>query len=81
MPPDGKKHNQIDHILIDSRQHSIILDVRLFRAADGDTDHYLVVAKVTERLKHNRSLKVAVQGPALWPTLIHTRTYGETGSE
>jgi hypothetical protein len=22
--------------------------------------------------KHNRSLKVAVQGPALWPTLIHT---------
>jgi hypothetical protein len=23
-------------------------------------------------VKHNRSLKVAVQGPALWPTLIHT---------
>jgi hypothetical protein len=27
-----------------------ILDVRLFRGADCDTHHYLVVAKVRERL-------------------------------
>jgi hypothetical protein len=47
---DGKTHNRPDHILIDRRWHSSILDVRLFRAADCDTDHYLVVAKVTERL-------------------------------
>ena len=48
--PDGITHNQIDHILIDRRRHSNILDVRSFRGADCDTDHYLVVAKVRERL-------------------------------
>jgi DNA repair ATPase RecN len=48
--PDGKTHNQIDHVLIDRRWHSSILDVRSFRRADCDTDHYLVVAKVMERL-------------------------------
>jgi hypothetical protein len=36
--------------LIDRRRHSSILDIRSFRAADCDTDHYLVVAKVRERL-------------------------------
>jgi hypothetical protein len=48
--PDGKTHNQIDHILKDRRWHSSILDVRSFRGADCDPDHYLVVAKVRERL-------------------------------
>jgi hypothetical protein len=36
--------------LIDRRWHSSILDVRSFRGADYDTDHYLVVTKVRERL-------------------------------
>jgi hypothetical protein len=36
--------------LIDTQWHSSILDVQSFRAADCDTDHYLVVAKVRERL-------------------------------
>jgi len=48
--PDGKTHKQIDYILIDRRWHSSILDVRSFRTADCETDHYLVVAKVRERL-------------------------------
>jgi hypothetical protein len=54
--PDGKSHNQIDHLLIDRRQHSSILDVRMFRTADCDTDHYLVVAKVRERLAVSKQL-------------------------
>jgi hypothetical protein len=36
--------------LIDRRRHSNILEVRSFRAADCDTDHYFVVTKVRERL-------------------------------
>ena len=47
--PDVKTHNQIDHILRD-RWHSSILDVQSFRGADCDIDHYLVAAKVRERL-------------------------------
>jgi hypothetical protein len=48
--PVGKSYNHIDQILIDRRRHSSILDIRSFRRADGDSDHYLVVAKVKERL-------------------------------
>jgi hypothetical protein len=36
--------------LIDSGWHSSILDVRSFIGPDRDTDHYLVVAKIKERL-------------------------------
>jgi hypothetical protein len=50
--PDGKTHNQIDHILV--FWYSNVLDVRSFRAADCDSDHYLVVAKVRERLAVNK---------------------------
>jgi hypothetical protein len=48
--PEGKTHNQIDHVLIDRRRPSSILDVRSSREADCDTDNYLVVAEVRERL-------------------------------
>jgi hypothetical protein len=46
----GKTDNQIAHIWIDGKWHSSILNVRSFRGADCDTDHYLVVAKVRESL-------------------------------
>jgi hypothetical protein len=35
---------------MDRRRHSSILDVRSLRGADCDSDHYLVVAEVRERL-------------------------------
>jgi len=48
--PDGKIHNQVDHILTDRRWHSSILGVHSFRGTHCDTDHNLVIAKVWERL-------------------------------
>jgi hypothetical protein len=48
--PDGKTHSQINHILIDSRWQSSILDVQSLRGTDCDTDHYLSVAKVRKRV-------------------------------
>jgi hypothetical protein len=40
----------LDHVSIYRRRLSNALDVRPFRGADCDTDHYLVVAKVRQRL-------------------------------
>jgi hypothetical protein len=48
---DVKTHNQIDQMLIDRRWLPSILSVRSFRGDDCDTDHYLAVAKVRERLQ------------------------------
>jgi len=45
--PYEKTQKQIDHILID-RWHSNLLDVRSFRGAECDTNHYLGVAKLRE---------------------------------
>ena len=36
--------------MIDRRWQSSVLDVRRFRGAECDTDHYLVIAKVRESL-------------------------------
>jgi hypothetical protein len=42
--------------LIDRRWHSSVLDAQLFREADCDTDHYLVMAKVRERLAMTKQI-------------------------
>jgi hypothetical protein len=57
---DGKTHHQVDHILIERQRHSSVLDVRSFRAADCDTDHYQVVANVRERVAVNKQISQSI---------------------
>jgi hypothetical protein len=61
------RHNQIDNILIDRRRHSNILDIRSFRVADCDTDHYLVVEKFRERLAVSKQCTEFVWRGSIFP--------------
>lgn len=55
--PDGKTHNQIDHILVDIRHASDVMDVRSLRGADADSDHFLVRMKYRQRISCLQSRK------------------------
>jgi hypothetical protein len=69
--PYEKTHNQIDHVLIDRGRHSIILDARSFRGADCETDHYLVVAKVRERLAVRKEAAQKFEGERFNPRKLN----------
>jgi hypothetical protein len=54
--PDGQTHNQIDHLLIDARHVSNVMDVRTFRGANRDSDHYLPMSKIRSRISNAREM-------------------------
>ncbi len=55
--PDGITTNQIDHIIINGKWRRSLQDVRVYRGADVNSDHYLVAATIKLKLK-----KVSSQG-------------------
>ena len=56
------RHNQSDHILIDMRWLSSILNIRNFKGTDCDTDQYYVVTKFRERLTESKQEKQNLDG-------------------
>jgi hypothetical protein len=57
ISPDGERKNQIDHVMIDSRHATDLSDVRSFRGADCNTDHFLVRAMVKQRTAIGKKMK------------------------
>lgn len=51
MSPDGSYSNQIDHILVNKRFANNIMDVKTYRGADCDFDHFLVAGNLRVKLK------------------------------
>ena len=50
--PDGHTINQIDHVLIERRHGSMLMDCRTFRGANIDSDHFLVVATIRAKISN-----------------------------
>ena len=55
--PDGITHNNLDHILVDNRRQSSIIDVPSLRGADCDADYYIVFATIRVSLSLKNGLK------------------------
>lgn len=47
VSPVGESENEIDHVFIDSRHHQNLIDVRTYKGTKIDSDHYLIVAKLS----------------------------------
>ena len=47
--PDGRTTNQIDHVIVNNKWRRSLLNVRVYKGADVNSDHYLL--KSTIRLK------------------------------
>lgn len=52
---DGRVKNQIDHLLINGLWRSSVLDTRVQRGADINSDHYLVRTRIKLRLSTHRN--------------------------
>jgi hypothetical protein len=54
ISPDGTSRNQIDHIMIDKRHSSDIVNVRCCGGADCDSDHFLFRIRYKQKLSRKK---------------------------
>jgi hypothetical protein len=54
--PDGTAFNPTDHILIDARHFSNLMDVRSYRGPNNDPDLYLMISKIRSRISNARKV-------------------------
>ena len=59
--PDGTTKNQIDHVIINRRWRSSLQDVRAYRGADVASDHTLVLAVVSLKLRRSKGRQARQQ--------------------
>ena len=52
MAPDRSFESQTDHMVIDARHMSDLMDVRSYRRGNVDSDHYLVIARMRARISN-----------------------------
>jgi len=55
--PDRLFESQIDHTVMDATHMSDLLDVRSYRGGNVDSDHYLVIARMTARISNIKKLR------------------------
>lgn len=67
--PDGRTHNQIDHVLISKRGASNVVNVRTYRGANCESDHELVRMRYRARIAQCRHDKYNN------PTKLYTKKF------
>jgi Reverse transcriptase (RNA-dependent DNA polymerase) len=59
--PGTNETNQIDHVLIEEKHAKMMKNVRTFRGADANSDHFLVIAKLkitqVDRIRTRKQIK------------------------
>jgi endonuclease/exonuclease/phosphatase family metal-dependent hydrolase len=75
--PDNQICNQIDHLLVDSRNCINVFDVRSLRGAHTESDHYLVCAKLKMKIKWSEKIKRSEMSKWNINKLMDERVKGE----